>query len=122
MEAGSTTWLSMPLAISRRWIQKPSKPASWMTTSLAEAPVRFSVLALNRASKSRSAPPSPPATECFDIFSQPDAREVTSQRDRLNSSETKIASGSSGAAVLFWTGWLVVDIDRLLEGGLAVVA
>ncbi len=88
-----------------------------MTTSLAEAPVRSSVLALRRARRSRSAGPSPPVTECFDIFSLPGDRDVTSQRDRLNSRETKIASGSVREAVLFWSEWLGVHIGRLLEGG-----
>src|SRR5215207_2012464 len=115
MEAGSTIWLSMAFAVRRRWIQKPSKPASWMTMSLAEAPVRSSVLALRRARRSRSAAPSPPLMECFDIFSLPGGRDVTSQRDRLNSRETKIVSGSVREAVLFWDEW-VVDIGRLLEG------
>src|SRR5918993_2177845 len=116
MEAGATIGLSMALAVRRRWIQKPSKPASWMTTSLAEAPVRSSVLALSRASRSRSAPPLPPVTDCFDIVSLPGDREVTSQRDRLNSRETKIALGSVRGPVLFWREWVVVDIGRLLEG------
>ena len=31
IEAGSTTWLSIPSFCSTRWIQKPSSPASWMT-------------------------------------------------------------------------------------------
>jgi hypothetical protein len=41
IEAGSTTWLSIPSDCSTRWIQKPSSPASWMTinrnTSLVRA-------------------------------------------------------------------------------------
>src|SRR3712207_1422020 len=122
MEEGSTMWLSTPRAVSRRWIQKPSKPASWMTTSLAEAPVRFSVLALRQASRSSRAPASPPVTECFDIFSLPGERDVTSQRDRPNSSEMKIESGCGWRAVLVWREWSVVDIGRLLEGGLAISA
>jgi predicted ATPase/DNA-binding winged helix-turn-helix (wHTH) protein len=31
IEAASTTWLSIPSECSTRWIQKPSRPVSWMT-------------------------------------------------------------------------------------------
>ena len=42
IEAGSTTRLSMPLASSRRCSQNPSRPASWMTTTLTGLPIRRS--------------------------------------------------------------------------------
>ena len=43
-DAGSTTWLSMPFASSSRCTEKPSRPASWMTTTLADFADRFDQL------------------------------------------------------------------------------
>src|ERR671938_385730 len=60
IEAGSTTWLMIPLRTSRRWIQKPSRPASWMTMIATGAPVRCAAAACRRQSSLRSAWPSPP--------------------------------------------------------------
>jgi hypothetical protein len=40
IEAASTTWLSIPSDCSTRWIQKPSRPASWMAIIGKSRPVR----------------------------------------------------------------------------------
>src|SRR5436305_6146639 len=45
IEAGSTTWLSIRLAASRRCSRKPSRPASWMTETWTGRPVRRSAVA-----------------------------------------------------------------------------
>lgn len=44
IDAGSTTWLSIDSFCNARWIQKPSRPASWMTMKGKRAPVRVNVL------------------------------------------------------------------------------
>ena len=67
-------------ASSSRCTQKPSLPASWMTTTSAFLPADCSTLPRRRASR---AAPSPAATECFDIVRLPGASDVTSQVDRL---------------------------------------
>jgi len=99
MEAASTTWLSIPFACSVRWIQKPSKPASWTVTIATGEPTRRSALARNRDSRPSSAAASPPRTECFDILPPPGSRTVTSHRDRLSSRDANIEAGA---------GWEVV--------------
>src|SRR3954447_17678763 len=113
IEAGSTTWLSIPLASSRRCSQKPSRPASWMTTTRTATPARRSAVAPSRASRSSSAPPSPPLTACLDSFSLPGALTVTSQRDLLSSSDAKsLASSARPGAWGVVAGWWV-GIGRL---------
>jgi Hint domain len=39
-DAASTTWLSIPSDCSTRWIQKPSRPASWIVMTGKSRPVR----------------------------------------------------------------------------------
>src|SRR5580704_5325257 len=87
-DAGSTTWLSMSFASSDRCTQKPSRPASWMTTTLTDPPTNCSALPRRRASKASNLGASPAAIECFDILLLFGDSEVTSQLDRLNSSDT----------------------------------
>jgi hypothetical protein len=99
IEAGSTTWLSIPFACSRRWIQKPSNPASWMVAILTGKTACRSALARSRDSRPSSAPPSPPGTEYFDILSPPGIMIVTSHRDRLSSRDAKIGAGAGWAVV-----------------------
>jgi hypothetical protein len=65
-EAGSTTWLSMSFASSDRCTQKPSRPASWMTTTLSDPPTSCSALPRRRASKASNLGASPAAIEYFD--------------------------------------------------------
>src|SRR3954468_13918936 len=92
MEAGSTTWLSIPSCCRTRWIQNPSSPASWMTMMGKTCPVRARAFSLSWDKRARRAAMSPLGTACFDIFSPPPgAREVMTQVERLSSSETKIA-------------------------------
>jgi transposase len=88
---GSTTWLSIPFSISTRWIQNPSSPASWMTTSGGNCFPRARTRSWSDRSRTSSPPISPADTECFDIFSRvPGDSEVSSHVVRLNSRETKI--------------------------------
>src|SRR3954471_6769000 len=47
MEAGSTTWLSIPSVCRTRWIQNPSSPASWMTMMGKTCPVRARAFSLS---------------------------------------------------------------------------
>ena len=47
IEAASTTWLSIPSDCSTRWIQKPSRPASWMTIIGKSRPVRARAFSLS---------------------------------------------------------------------------
>ena len=75
----------MPWASSSRCTQKPSLPASWMTTTSTDAPSGRATLPRRRASRASSAAPSPAATECFDILAPPGASDVASQADRLSS-------------------------------------
>jgi hypothetical protein len=90
IEAGSTTWLSIPSA----------SPASWMTTSGKISPVRARAFSLSCPKRSISPATSPPRTECFDNFSPPPGdSDVINQVDRLSSNETKIAPRSVRIAV-----------------------
>ena len=87
--------LSIPFSVSTRWIQNPSSPASWMTTSGGNCFVRARTRSWSDRSRARRSPISPAGTECFDIFSRvPGDSEVTSHVVRLNSKETKIARRS----------------------------
>ena len=105
IEAGSTTWLSIPSAWSARWIQNPSSPASWTTMIGKRWPVRARAFSWICAKRSSSPATSPPRSECFDILSPPPGdSDVISQIDRLSSSETKIAPRSVRIAVGVW-GW-----------------
>jgi hypothetical protein len=54
------------------WIQKPSRPASWMTVIGKSRPVRAAALRLSSANRRSSPNTSPAGTECLDIFSPPD--------------------------------------------------
>jgi hypothetical protein len=54
-EAASTTWLSIPSDRSTRWIQKTSRPVSWMTIIGKSRPVRAAALRLSSANR-RSSP------------------------------------------------------------------
>ena len=95
IDAGSTTWLSMPSLSSTRWIQKPSSPASWMTIIGKSAPVRVRAFCLSSEKRCRSFATSPLGRECLDIVSPaPGAREVITQVERDSSIETKIAARS----------------------------
>src|SRR5713101_400974 len=95
IDAASTTWLSIPSDCSTRWIQKPSRPASWMTIIGKSLPVRAVALRLSSANRRSSPDTSPAGTECLDIFSPPPGdRDVISQVLRDSSIETKIAPRS----------------------------
>src|SRR3984885_11478573 len=87
MDAASTTWLSIRFASSRRCTQKPSNPASCMTTISTGAPATSSALERMRASRPSNPAPSPADIECFDIVTLPGDSEVTSHVDWLNSSD-----------------------------------
>src|SRR6266851_4280717 len=77
----------MPFASNNRCTQKPSSPASWITTIFTGCPATCCIRVRVRSSRPSNAPPSPPAVECFDILSLPGAREVTSHVARLSSSD-----------------------------------
>src|SRR4051812_15274217 len=92
MEAGSTTWLSIPSSCRTRWIQNPSSPASWMTMIGKTRPVRARAFSVSWDKRARRAAMSALGTECFDIVSPPPgAREGMTQVERLSSRDTKIA-------------------------------
>ena len=95
IEAGSTTWLSIPLSSRTRWIQKPSRPASWIEMIRKLRPV-LAVALRCRCSKCPSkAGTSPPGTTTFDIFSPaPGESDVIIHFDRESSRETKMAARS----------------------------
>src|SRR5215207_7554161 len=100
IEAGSTTWLSIPSFCRTRWIQNPSSPASWMTRMGKTCPVRARAFSLSWDKRARRAAMSPLGTACLDIFSPPPgAREVMTQVERLSSRDTKIALRSVRTAV-----------------------
>src|SRR4051812_43546463 len=89
IEAGSTTWLSIPSLCRTRWIQNPSSPASWMTMMGRTRPVRARAFSLSWDKRARRAAMSPLRTECFDIFSPPPgARDVMTQVERLSPRDT----------------------------------
>ena len=95
IEAGSTTWLSIPSFRSTRSIQNPSRPASWMTTKGKTFPVLARAFFRSCAKRSSSPATSPPRTACFDIFSPPSGdSDVISHVDLLSSNETNIAPRS----------------------------
>src|SRR5918993_4197682 len=91
IEAGSTTWLSIPSLCRTRWIQNPSSPASWIVMIGKTRPVRARAFSLSWDKRATRAAVSPLRTECFDIFSLPGASEVMTQVERLSSRDTKIA-------------------------------
>jgi len=95
IDAGSTTWLSIPSLSSTRWIQNPSSPASWMTMIGKSLPVRPRAFFLSWPNRLSRPATSPAATVCLDIFSPaPGDRDVITQLDRLSSNEMKIAPRS----------------------------
>src|SRR3954451_21777526 len=86
IEAGSTTWLSIPSFCRTRWIQNPSSPASWMTMTGKMCPVRARAFSVSWDKRARRAAMSPLRTACFDIFSPPPgASDVMTQVERLSS-------------------------------------
>src|SRR3984893_12608892 len=116
IEAGSTTWLSTPLASSKRWIQKPSSPTSWIATTLTGAAMRCSARVFNRARRSSSLRPSPPTSVCLDIFLLPGASDVATQVERLSSKETNKVAESPRMAVRSGNGRSVLScIGRFLN-------
>src|SRR3954452_10902580 len=128
MEAGSTTWLSIPSFCRTRWIQNPSSPASWMTMIGKTRPVRVRAFSLSWAKRARRAAMSPLRTECFDIFSPPPGEsEVTTQVERLSSRDTKIAlrsvrtagcsSGRGQRACMVAPEWVVQHLHSASEWG-----
>src|SRR3954452_2508310 len=128
MEAGSTTWLSIPSFCRTRWIQNPSSPASWMTMIGKTCPVRARAFSWSWDKRARRAAMSPLRTECFDIFSPlPGAREVMTQVERLSSRETKIAlrsvrtaacsSGRGQRACMVAPEWVVQHPHSARERG-----
>ena len=63
-EAASTTWLSIPSDRSTRWIQKTSRPVSWMTIIGKSRPVRaaaFRLSSVNRRNSPHTSPAQPSA-------------------------------------------------------------
>src|SRR5215204_454825 len=128
IEAGSTTWLSIPSCCRTRWIQNPSSPASWMTMMGKTCPVRARAFSLSWDKRARRAAMSPLGTECFDIVSPlPGAREVMTQVERLSSRETKIAlrsvrigacsSGRGQRACMVAPEWVVQHLHSARERG-----
>src|ERR1700757_4928487 len=111
IEAGSTTWLLMSFASSNRCTQKPSRPASWMTTTLSDPPTSCSALPRRRASKASNFGAPPAAIMCFDILSLFGDSEVTSQLDRLNSSDTYSVERSPWLRAKFWLR--VLSVGRI---------
>ena len=87
IDAGSTTWLSMPFASSNRCTQKPSRPASWIITMFTARLVDCAALARRRSNKDSNAGPSPAGDEYFDNFVLPGDNDVTSHIEWLNSSD-----------------------------------
>jgi hypothetical protein len=90
IEAGSTTWLSIPSACSTQWIQNPSRPASRIKWE--DLPSHRPRFLPKLRKRSRSPATLPPRIACFDIFAplRGDS-DVISQVGRLSSNETKIA-------------------------------
>src|SRR4051812_33599482 len=128
MEAGSTTWLSIPSLCRTRWIQNPSSPASWMTMMGKTCPVRARAFSWSWDKRARRPAMSPLRTECFDIFSPPPgAREVMTQVERLSSRDTKIAlrsvriaawsSGRGQRACMVAPKWVVQHPHSARERG-----
>src|ERR1700683_1940127 len=89
IDAASTTWLLIRFASSSRCTQKPSSPASWITTISTGTPATDSALTRMRASRPNNPAPSPAEIECFDIVTLPGDSEVTSHDVWLNSSDAK---------------------------------
>ena len=87
--------ISMPFSVDTRWIQNPSSPASWMTTSggncfLGPAPAPGAIVAAQEGRQYHQ-----PARSALNIFSRvPGDSEVTSHVVRLDLEETKIARRS----------------------------
>src|SRR5215471_4659179 len=80
---------TVPPVDRNRWIQNPSRPASWMATTSTDISTRRSAVRLSRSRRSTSARRSPPATAYFENLSLPGALAVTSHADLLSSRETK---------------------------------
>src|SRR3954468_18142254 len=128
MEAGSTTWLSIPSLCRTPGIQNPSSPASWMTRMGKTRPVRARAFSWSWDKRARRAAVSPLRTECFDIFSPPPgARKVMTQVERLSSRDTKIAlrsvriaacsSGRGQRACMVAPEWVVQHPHSARERG-----
>src|SRR3954467_1866134 len=128
MEAGSTTWLSIPSFCRTRWLQNPSSPASWMTMIGKTCPVRARAFSLSWDKRARRAAMSPLRSACLDIFSPPPgAREVMTQVERLSSRDTKIAlrsvriaacsSGRGQRACMVAPKWVVQHPHSARERG-----
>src|SRR4051812_31372737 len=105
----------MPLASRKRCSQKPSSPASWITTTLTARPSRRSAVSRSFPSSVSSPGPSPAVTPRFEIRSSPGELVATSQDLRLSSSATNTVLSSGRVAVA--TGWAksVQDIGLLHE-------
>src|SRR3954452_23518026 len=111
----------MPLSTSRRCTQKPSRPASWITTTLTDLPSRRSAVSRSFPSSVSSPGPSPAVTTRFEIRSSPGELVATSQDLRLSSSAANTILSSD--PVVVGTGWprSVQDIGRLHECDWATV-
>src|SRR6202030_2907096 len=107
IDAGSTTWLSTPLASSKRWIQKPSSPTSWIATTLTGAAMRCSARIFKRARRLSRLRPSPPTSVCLDILLLPGASAVATHVERLSSNETNKVAQSPRLQVRSETGRVV---------------
>jgi hypothetical protein len=101
IEAGSTTWLSMPCAVSNRCGQKPSNPASWISSTPTGVPMLASAFPRSRANSASSDwPRSVADTVCRDIFSLPGSIAVTCHVDWLSSNEPRITASFAWVAVV----------------------
>src|ERR1700730_2255564 len=83
------------------------EPTSWIATTLTGAAIRCSALVFNRARRSSSSRPLPPASVCLDIFLLPGASDVATHVERLSSNETNKVAQSPGMPVRSGTGKLV---------------
>src|SRR5687767_3733318 len=103
----------MALSTSRRCTQKPSRPASWITTTLTARPSRRSAVSRSLPSSASSPGPSPALTTRFEIRSSPGELVATSQDLRLSSSAANTVLSSGRVAVA--TGWAKSVQDSLHE-------
>ena len=95
IEDGSTTWLRIPCAASRRWTQNPSRPASCITTTVTGRRRRRPARSRRRRSSASRPGPSQAATPCRLALSSPGALATTTQLDRLSSSATNSVASMS---------------------------
>src|SRR3954454_25212645 len=103
----------MALSTSRRCTQKPSRPASWITTTLTARPSRRSAVSRSLPSSASRPGPSPAVTTRFEIRSSPGELVATSQDLRLSSSATNTVLSSGRVSVAI--GWTKSVQDSLHE-------